>query len=98
MLVKMRCRFNSRKNYEMQVRRKKWGRGKQQGSLCGCSGIALVMDSTKKGKMIMMTIIMTIMMIIMAIIMIITKIMMMIIITILTMMMIRAGSKGEDVG
>ena len=48
---------NDQKNYgEIQViRREQWAREKQQGSLCGCSGIALGMDSIKKGGIIIMT-------------------------------------------
>ena len=46
---------NNDQNYgEIQViRRKQWAREKQQGSLCGCSEIALGMGSIKKGGIIM---------------------------------------------
>ena len=52
---------NDQKNYgEIQViRREQWAREKQQESLCGCSGIALDMDSIKKGGIMMTMIIMT---------------------------------------
>ena len=38
--------------------REKWGRGKLQESWSGCSGIALVTDSTRKGDLMMILMIM----------------------------------------
>ena len=43
--IMRKCRFGE-----------EWAREKQQGSLCGCSGIVLAMDSTKKGRMIVIII------------------------------------------